>query len=131
MRLTMAKQTIIEIIISAGKTGKYPRVSKRQLIEQMIEFYKLRDADKMKQMFEAYKNWEIRCRDRSRTIEETIQLSKENLDFIARIADNYLDSGDIEVGVYRALQLSKRTSGPISQFYRKTIDYQPFDPAIN
>ncbi len=124
----MAKQTITKII---RKAKKYLGVSSQEIMNQMIEFYKLKNSDGMKQMFEAYKNWEIRRRAGSRTIEETIKLSKKNFDFVARIADGYLNNKDIEVGLYQAVQLPKNASGPVSQFYRKAIDYHPFDPSMN
>ncbi|MBI5347150.1 MAG: hypothetical protein HZB66_00925 [Candidatus Aenigmarchaeota archaeon] len=124
----MAEQTITERI---GSADQVLGVSRREIMEQMIDFYKLGDGDGMRQMFEAYKNWEVRYRDGKRTIDETIELAKDNFDCVARVADGYIDSGDTTVGMVRAVQLPKSTSGPISEFYRKTIDYQPFDPNRN
>jgi hypothetical protein len=124
----MAEQCITERIRSAGQTLG---VSRRELMEQMIDFYNLGDSDGMKQMFEAYKDWEIRGRDGRRTIEETIELAKDNFDCVARVADGYVESGDTTVGMVRAVKLPKSTSGEISRFYREAINYQPFDPNMN
>jgi len=110
---------------------QYLGVSRRELMEQMIDFHNLEYSGGMRKMFYAYKDWEIRYRDGKRSAEEAIQLAKENFDCIARVADGYIDSGSIEVGMVLAVELPKSTPGPISKFYRESISYQPFDPNMN
>ncbi len=127
----MINRTIIERIKNARK---FLGVSPQELVEQMIDFYKAGDSAGIQEMFEEYKNWEIRSRNVKKSVSNVIKSkivknTKESMDYLARIADGYFDNGVIEI--INAKPLPESTSESISQFYRGAIGYQPFDSSMN
>lgn len=96
----------------------------------MIDFYNHQDKNGIKELFEAYKNWEIRERNKVKTIEEITILAENNFDCISKLADNYIKSEDLLMSSILYAQ-SPANSGSINQFYREAINYQPLNPNIN
>ena len=123
------KPTVTERIELAA--GQYLEVSRRELATEMTSFYESGDREAMKRLFGAYRDWELRGMNGSRSPKATIQLAKENFDVVARVADGYLETRDLALAMIRVVQLPKSTSGPVSQFYRSTIGYQPVDVSKN
>ena len=122
-----AKQSIIERIQNSGGILK---VKRRALINEMLRLYRQKDRDGMKTFYEAYQAWEIRGNDGARTLEEIVELAKQNIDTIARVADGYLVTENIESGAILA-GTRRSFAGPVSQFYREVVDYHPHNPEMN
>jgi len=107
-------------------------VSKAEIEQEMIVLFQKRNAVGIKEMFDAYLDWEIREANTSpkqRTQEEVRSLAIRNFDYVASVADNRkITSGDEFSAIVIATESPTEIVGPIRQFYRDTIGYHPEPP---
>lgn len=107
-------------------------VSRAEIEQEMIKFLKDRNSRGIREMFDAYLDWETRVPHTSptkRTPEEIRDLAMDNFDFVASVADNrQITSGDTVSAIVMAIESLTEIVGPIRQFYRDAIGYYPEPP---
>jgi|SRR3989344_1149746 len=131
----MIKLSIPQVIRTrADKTSL--GVSPRELETELIRLYQENDTAGCLDLFEAYKDQELKYRE-EKSVQATIHLAKMNLDFICEIADVKLSNKE-ERSSARSIRKAALTPqnkytiiGPIRNFYRRIVDYNPFDQTMN
>ena len=80
-------------------------------------------------LLDEYSKWRLNCRE-NETDEQIREEVLTNLDFIAQLADNLAKSrGSKHQAEIDAIYGDQNKIGPVRQFFRKTIGYEP--PAEN
>ena len=118
----MINKSIVERIRNARAVLN---VSMSELEKEMVGLYKEKNSEGVINLFEAYRDWEIRESDGSKTKEESIKLVKRNLDYICAVADKRLEldhNYNNDTAVVIATKLSKTSVGPVQIFYRNSIE---------
>lgn len=122
----MGNQTILERIRNAKK---YLGVSRRELEKEITEYWRVGDKQGIKELFEAYRDWEVHLPERKKSVRETIILAKENLDLVCHIADTRLEN-EVEQKSLQEFPMLKSSLnsidvkvGKIREFYREAIGY--------
>lgn len=114
----MIEENVIE------KLGK-GRLSNGELVEKIAEVYQKNDYDSIKEMFRAYRNFEIRERKKSTTtIRRAIIRAQEDFDWFAAVAGEFLKVKNIYRALYNINKNPFKTN-PVNLFYRKATEYEP------
>ena len=130
----MKKQTVVEKLKHAGNPLG---VSFRDLEKELIHLYYSQDFAGMRELFESYRNWELKMSDGTKTPAEIENLARENLDFVCKVADTRRLRGEgheTDQAVLEAVLLpvvSEVRQFEVRQFYRDAIGYHPADPSSN
>ncbi|MCK5449437.1 hypothetical protein KAI32_01075 [Candidatus Pacearchaeota archaeon] len=88
----------------------------------------------MKETFELYKNQEVEKIKGKIPVCEATLLAKKTYMIAAELADAHIGeelSKTTQNSYFLQNAIKQVGQGPISQFTKKTIDYQPFDPSMN
>jgi len=105
--------------------GEVLGVNRREIAEEITRLAEVNDMNSMKEMFEAYKAWEIKGRPSGTSIEHAEELAMRNFDVVARVADNQQITRDDISALRMTVEQDKSRAGKITRFYRKAIGYTP------
>jgi len=98
--------------------------SLQEIADAMTLFQSSNDETQMQELFDVYKQWEL-SQQSKRTVEETVLLAHKNFDIVARVADGLLASDGALLYAMRKAIDEPRARGPISEFYRNAVGYDP------
>jgi len=101
-------------------------VSRREIEDELTRLHNERNADGLKEVFNAYLTWELREAPKNsdkQNPDDITALALRNIDFVAEVAD----SRKVAVDDYSTLRTALDTDivGPIQQFFRDTVGYHP------
>ena len=111
---------ILDRIMIAGDTLG---VSRREIAEEMKRLTSENNIAGMQSLFNAYKNWELRERKPSVSVENTEELAMRNFDIVAKVADGIEETGEDLTGMARAIQRGNK-GNKVTRFFRKAVGYE-------
>ena len=119
-----------EIAERIKKADKPLGVTRHELMAEVIELYQNNDIGGMQDLFEAYRDWELRGTGKNKeTKTETVSRAQKNLDCVCAVADTYVKIHD-EVAVMALIGnfgTESLEDGPVRKFYRASIGYCPLE----
>lgn len=113
------------IVALIRKAGNTLGVSMCELMRDTLNLYRANDAKGMRELFEAYRDWELRVAGSVK--EATIRRVERNLDYIAQAADAFLTLGNEDLAFVKAASIFSEADdpGPIRRFYRASVGVNP------
>lgn len=104
-----SSSSVIEKLKSAGNTiGLNPDL----IVKELEKLAEEDDAKGMKELFDAFINWELRGRNPGVSVKDVTQIALDNFDFLAQVADGlFIEQGHSE--------------GRTTKLYRYVVGYEP------
>ena len=96
---------ILDKIMGAGETLG---VSRREIADEMKRLQSEDDIAGMQSLFKAYKNWEVRGRKPTVSVENAEELAARNFEVVAKVADAQSETDEDLLAMAKAVKRGNR-----------------------